>query len=541
MNKLSILIVGCCLFLFTGCSDYLEEEVIVTPPVDTYYKTEAGFSDLVNSGYSFTRSLFAGGNNYAPMVFFGTDLWTNGSDASFVEYDRYNSGINPANNLLWNLWSPFYQAIAATNTAISRADEVTEMTTEEVNSKVAEAYFLRAWYYHILVVHFGGVPLQTEEVTEVVTTATRATEDEVYNQIISDLMFAEENLPPSQSDIGRATKGAAQALLARVYLTREQNENAFNYANAVINDYNYELLNDYENLWEPETISTNSESIWAIQFSQDERLNGNGNAYFLYFTPRYDLQPGMTRSLINDRPWPRFIPTRYYLNLLSSNRENDARFDKSWQTVWYANFEPTLLPNMSIGDTAFVYEIHPISQAVKESKSDEYLIYDINDLYDGENPIGARELFPSMKKYRDPNRATINSGVGTKSVMEIRLAEMYLIAAEALMKLGREGEGVEFVNTVRRRASWPGKEEEMEITADELTLEFLLEERALELGGERLRWADLKRTETLIERVNRYNPNGRGSIAEKYLLRPIPSNMIDRLSNNEEFPQNPGY
>ena len=512
----------------------------VSPPVTTYYKTADGYQGLVNAAYTFTRSLFSGGNNYAPLVFFGTDLWTNGSDASFIEFNAYNSAIEPANVVLWELWSNFYQGIAVCNTAISRTSEVTEMAEAEINSKVAEAYFLRAWYYHILVMHFGGVPLKTEEVTEVETTATRATEDEVYEQIINDLLFAEQFLPDAQSDFGRATKPAAQALLARVYLTRNQHEAAATYAKKVINEYNFSLLDDYADLWDVANRE-NSEVIWSIQFSQDERLNADGNSYFLYFTPRYDLQPGMKRALENDRPWPRFLATRFYLDLLQANRQSDSRYDKSWKEVWYANNEATLLPKMEIGDTAFMYVPYVVPQSVKDAKKDEYGIFDINDLYEGEQPIGALELFPQMRKYKDPLRAAINSGIGTKNVIEIRLAEVYLIAAEALMKQGNVAEGVAFINVVRRRAAWPGKEATMEITPGALTLDVILDERALELGGERLRWADLKRTGKLIERVKQYNPTGRPNIEEKHLLRPIPSNMIDRLTNSEEFEQNPGY
>ncbi len=526
--------------LFQGCSDLLEEEQIVSPPIDTYYQTEDGYQGLVNTAYTFTRTLFAGGNNYAPLVFFGTDLWTNGSDASFIEFNAYNSAIQPANPVLWELWSNFYQGIGICNTAISRKDKVTEMSEEEINSKVAEAYFLRAWYYHILVMHFGGVPLKVEEVTEVETTATRASEDAVYAQIIDDLLMAENLLPTTQSDFGRATKPAAQALLARVYLTRNQNESAAIYAKKVINDYGFSLLEDYAELWNVEN-RVNSEVIWSIQFSQDQRLNENGNAYFLYFTPRYDLQPGMQRALENDRPWPRFLATRFYLDLLQSNRDNDSRYDKSWKEVWYANNSATLLPNMEIGDTAFIYVPYAVPQSVKDAKKDEYKIFDINNLYDGETPTGSLELFPQMRKYKDPLRPAINSGVGTKNVIELRLAEVYLIAAEALMKQGNTSEGAALLNVVRRRAAWSGQEVNMEISPAELTLDFILNERALELGGERLRWADLKRTGKLLERVKLYNPTGRANIEEKHLLRPIPSNMIDRLTNSEEFEQNPGY
>tara|TARA_R110002167_G_scaffold91462_2_gene246159 strand:+ start:1966 stop:3597 length:1632 start_codon:yes stop_codon:yes gene_type:complete len=543
MKKLLYIItIGCMSsILLNSCSsDYLEEEKIVSPPINSYFKTEKGFNDLVNSNYTFTRSPFAGGNNFAPLVFFGTDLWTNGSDGTFLEFNAYNSGIQPANAVLWNLWSPFYQGIAACNTAISRAGSVEEMSAEAVNSKVAESYFLRAWYYHILVVHFGGLPLITEEVTDVVTTATRASEEAVYAQIVSDLLFAEANLPVGQSEFGRATKAAAQALLARVYLTLNENANAATYAKKVINDYDFSLLEDYARLWDVDN-RVNSEVIWSIQFSQDERLNGSGNSYFLYFTPRYDLQPGMTRALENDRPWPRFVASRYYFDLLTANRDKDSRFAKSWKTAWIANNEATLRPNMQIGDTAFVYVPWDIPDDVEAEKELKYGVFDINDLYDGENPVGSRELFPQMRKYKDPLRASINSGVGTKNVIEIRLAEMYLIAAEALMKEGEAAEGAELVNVVRRRAAWPGQETNMEITPDQLTLDYILDERALELGAERLRWADLKRTGKLIERVKLYNTLGRDNIVEKHLLRPIPSNMIDRLTNREEFEQNPGY
>ena len=81
----------------------------------------------------------------------------------------------------------------------------------------------------------------------------------------------------------------------------------------------------------------------------------------------------------------------------------------------------------------------------------------------------------------------------------------------------------------------------MEITADQLTLDFILDERALELAGEMFRWPDLKRTGKLIERVKKYNPNARANIREMHLVRPIPTQMIDRVTNKEEFRQNTGY
>lgn len=524
------------LSFISSCSKQLEEKNISAPVADAYYKTPEGFKDLINSCYTQTRSQMNG--DAIAMFIYGTDLWTNASDAGANEFNSYLPALQPANNTIYNLWAGYYLGIAACNTAISRAPDVQGMTPDALDAKVAEAYFLRAWYYHVLVMQFGDLPLKVEEVTEVETTATRAPEDEVYKQIIDDLLKAEQSLPSTQSDFGRATKPAAEALLARVYLTRNQNDEAATYAKQVINNYNFQLLPDYADLWDPANRK-NSEIIWSIQFSQNNRLNVPASTIHLYFTPRYDLQPGMTRQLIYDRPYPRYMATRFYLDLMQSNRWRDSRYDKSWRETYYANYAPTLLPGTKLGDTSFIVVPYVVSQSVRDSKP--YKIIDITSFYDGENSIGNLQIYPKLKKYDDPNRASINASEGTRDIIEFRLAEMYLIAAEALMKQGSVVEGVDYLNEVRKRAAWPGKEAQMIVPADSLTIDFVLNERALELGGERLRWSDLKRTNKLIERVKLYNPKGRPNIQDKHLLRPIPSEMIDRLTNKADFPQNPGY
>jgi hypothetical protein len=127
----------------------------------------------------------------------------------------------------------------------------------------------------------------------------------------------------------------------------------------------------------------------------------------------------------------------------------------------------------------------------------------------------------------------------------MRLGEAYLIAAEACFKTGDNAKAAEMLNVIRRRGAWPGYEDRMNITAADVTLEFILDERARELLGEDERWYDLTRTGTLIDRVKKYHFPTRGlnyaetHIQEKHTLRPIPQDQIDRCSN--EYPQNPGY
>jgi hypothetical protein len=98
-----------------------------------------------------------------------------------------------------------------------------------------------------------------------------------------------------------------------------------------------------------------------------------------------------------------------------------------------------------------------------------------------------------------------------------------------------------FINVIRTRAAKPGKVTDMQATLADMNIDYILQERALEFGGERYRWIDLKRTGKLIEYAKRWNPITRNNIQEKHLLRPIPSDFLDRLSNKADFPQNPGY
>jgi hypothetical protein len=528
------------ILLFEGCSDkFLNEENIRAPVADQHFKTSKGFNDLVNSSYQFLRSYYGKEEGHM-LTTLGTDIWGAGY-GSVQSFNNYDGGMAPSHRFYWNVWSGFYQGIASCNTVVGRADDVQDMSEADRNIRLGEAYFLRAVYYHVLVMHWGAVPLELDEVTEVKTTATRAPEEDVYAQIIDDLLKAEQLLPDFQPDYGRATKPAAKALLARVYLTTNQNSEAATYAKMVINDYDFSLLEDYADIWDINN-ERNSEVIWAVQYTRDERLNAGGNRSHLYFLMEYDFEPGLTLNIEYGRSWVRYFPSRFFLDMLQDTRWKDSRYGKVWKEVWYANNAGTSLPDQQLGDTALVVVPYSVPQEVEDAKADKYTIFDIDRIYDGENPIGKKSRWPTLfEKHTDPLRSSNINIEGSRDWFVFRLAEMYLIAAEALMKQGKADEGVSYINTVRRRAAWEGKEADMEITADQLTMDFILDERALELAGEMFRWPDLKRTGKLIERVKLYNPEARANIQEMHLVRPIPTNMIDRITNKEEFKQNPGY
>ncbi|PYO66214.1 MAG: RagB/SusD family nutrient uptake outer membrane protein [Gemmatimonadetes bacterium] len=444
-------------------------------------------------------------------------------------------------------WNDFYRAINTANAAIGQAP-VVQMDSSVKAQRLAEVRFLRALYYFVLVQMYGPLPLQLTETTTPSTEFTRVPVDTVYEQILSDLRYAEANLGYVTKDYGRVTKGAVQHLMAKVYLTRLRDTNAVadeaakqqagdfanaaDYALRVINSGQYQLLPTFADVFAFNN-ERNAEVIWSIQYTMDPLTTGPGNTGHLYFLMEYDVLPGMLRDIANGRPFKRFRPTTFLLGLY--DRTKDARYDAQFKRVWYANNVTTIPRDASgalkfrLGDTA-VYVSTTDADTVL-AKTRPYRVYTPKTY--------SNRIFPSLNKFEDPFRLSVNETRGSRDYLLFRLAETYLIAAEALLRDGRPAEGLPYLNAVRRRAAIPQHEAEMERTVDQLTLDEILNERARELAGETMRWFDLVRTHKLLERVKAYNPDAKSNIQPFHVLRPIPQTQIDRTTT--PFPQNPGY
>jgi hypothetical protein len=402
---------------------------------------------------------------------------------------------------------------------------------------------------------YGPLTLTLHETTSPSTEATRAPVDSVYEAIIADLKYAEPNLPAVQKEYGRATRGAAQHLLAKVYLTRIRDAdsaadevakqqagdfaNAADYAQRVINSGQYALLPRFKDVFDFGN-ERNQEVIWSIQFTTDPLTTGAGNSGHLYFLAQYDVQPGMTRDVANGRPFKRFRPTWYLLGLF--DRTKDSRYDAQFTRVWYANNAANIpknaqgVPKFGLGDTAVYVSTTDADTVLARTKP--YTVFTPRAYLGLASPY-QDNMFPALNKFLDPFRSSINETRGSRDLFVARLAETYLIEAEALMRDGRPAEGLPYINAVRRRAAIPGHETEMELTVDQLTLDAILDERARELAGETTRWFDLVRTHSLLSRVTLYNPDARNNIKPFHVLRPIPQIQIDRTSI--PYAQNPGY
>ncbi|WP_428664323.1 RagB/SusD family nutrient uptake outer membrane protein [Runella sp.] len=549
-KKIVLSLLGISLFL-SSCLNQLEEDVR-TQATDPYLTTAAGFQEAVNAAYASLKTVFCAieDNGIIPIItVFGTDTFTNGFDGGFKMMNFYNSDLNPRTNAVTFNWNNLYTSINTCNAVVSRAPQVTGLAEDVKNVRVAEVRFIRAEYYFLLVQLFGPVHLTLTETVGIETTATRAPIKDIYDAIIKDLEFAVQTLPVTAANYGRVTKPAAENLLANVYLARATSEakQAGDYAKAaelakgVISKYSFKLLDDFGKAFEQGSGEKNSEVIWAIQNSKDVISNGPGNSMHLYFIMKYDDLIGVQRDIPNGRPYARYKPTDFTLNTLF-NRQLDSRYDKSFKRVFYCNKPGTYTINgksvtLATGDTAvFLPDREWTADEISRAK---YSVY---------TPSKQTErVFPTLTKFLDPQRAGVNDIPGSRDLLFFRLAETYLTAAEALMMSGNNAEAATYINVVRRRAAKTGataaateaNRTAMEISPNQLNIDFILDERARELLGEGTRWIDLVRTGKLVERVKKYNPVAAPNIKDFHVLRPIPQQQIDRTEG--EFKQNPGY
>jgi len=545
--------------LLASCEKKLDEYNPSGLTATTVYTTAIGFETLVNAAYSFDRFWYGKEEGYN-VTEMGTDIWLSGSGDVFPQLTNYSNLQGNNTTALDSLWKNTYAAINLCNTGIAGVADVKDYSAQQKNTREAELRFLRAFYYWHIVELWGGVHFTTQPAAGAVTTANKTPVDTFYRQIFTDLQFAVANLPATTTDYGRATVPVAKAFLARVYLTRGKNTEAIAMANDVIKNYGYVLQPKFIDLWNMGNLK-NKEVIWAVDYSTNLANNdmvnpvtypyghprGSNSGHMLFLMVYDQVYTGSTailfRDINNDRPFNRYMPTRSLLNLFDD--ANDSRYAASFQTVWYANRAGTGSINgttttgtFKVGDTAIYC---PKTVIPAGSLSNKYTTYDLSKIY-GSNGIPIQtKFYPSLKKFKDSTRASIPEAQSARDAFVMRLAEMYLIAAEAEFNNGKSDSAAYYLNAIRTRAAIPGHEAAMQITPAQVNIDFILDERARELCGEQLRWFDLKRTNKLISRIQAMNPDAARFIQPFHMVRPIPQSQLDAVTNKGEFTQNPGY
>ncbi len=543
------LCLGAFLLLSQSCSDLLKETVVSSIGND-YLNTAAGYQDAVKAAYSSLR-FFYGTQQGLTFTEFGTDIYATGADGGYKGFHFYDAQLQPTVDFIQQIWEELYKGINACNAVIDRTPNVVGVTDAVKKQRVAEVKFLRAHYYFILLQQWGGVDLRLTETVLPTKVATRATEADMFKAIIADL---EASLPDLENkaksaDYGRATKAASEHLLAKVYLTKATSSakaaddyaKAATYASNVVNNYGFKLQADFASVFDIAN-QENSEVVFAVQYTTDPLTNGVGNELHLFFGMQYDVQAGMVRDIFYGRPFKRLRPTKYLTDVVfaEANRVNDSRYKKTFRDTWLSN-SPGTFTNVfdnskktvtfKAGDTTIFIPGFEMSLADRAKKPYQVLV---PSLY-------SEALFPTLQKFFDPLRPDKTYTNGSRDYLCFRLADTYLLLAEALLNSGKPKEATDAVNVVRTRAAWAGKTTAMQVTQAQVNMDFIMEERARELAGEQTRWADLKRWGKLVERVKLYNPQA-SAISEMHNVRPIPQAQIDRTADGKTaFPQNPGY
>jgi len=418
--------------------------------------------------------------------------------------------LNPATGPVLAHWTDLYRGISRANLVISKLNQIEEgdISAEEINASLGQAYFLRALFYFNLSVYFEDAPLITEPQTVAESYVPKNTYEEITTQIVQDLTFASNNLPDSHpADLyGYATRGAALALFARVQLYN----GVYDGTNGVITltdqilGLGYSLHPDYGELFTPEN-ETSPEIVFSVRFQRELGFN-NGETFSGTFagTPKVDQRP--MPNLVNDYYCTDGLPITSS-PLFDPNNEGLNRDPRANATIYFAG--------------------------------DIYL-EDLARVFPGNGPTTY-----GMRKYIRRNEADAE-GVrsfeeGSQDFYVIRYADVLLMRAEALAETGDIPGATELVNQVRARVNMPTVQAVEGAVTQAQMIQIVRHERRVELALEGLRFMDLKRwnkiedafTRATADPVGPYNPNYLGARSKVF---PIPQAELDVNPNLEQHP-----
>ena len=482
-NLIAIALLG---FSFSSCSDFLEQNPQTDLSENDFYKTADDILSAVNGVYYSLQE----GDIYGNWYVFGeipsdnTRNQLSGSVTTQNEFDQFY--IDTQNSMIANFWKAAYKVINRTNTVLGRIDGI-EINTELANRYKLECKFIRALMYFNLVRVYGDVPLVLKEISISESyDILREPKENVYNQIIADLKEAQD-LPVSYStaEDGRATQGAAKALLANVYMTLHKYAEAETILAEIINSGRYSLLENtpgslnidgYKNVFSP--VNHNSkEGIFEIQFLKGGY--GEGSNYANNFAP----ENSGTNVVAVGGTGGNNIPE---MDIYNAYEEGDLRRDFSMSLGYYDN-----------------------------RKNNEW--------------VESRYVCKFMDVPYQNNDASNNYPV-------IRYADVILMYAEALNQNGKTAEACKYLNMTRRRGFGYQTTETSPVdlqTTDKAQFALMVEqERRVELAFENHRWFDLIRTGRAVEVMR-----SKGfSLNETNLICPIPQKQIDvnpKLTQND--------
>jgi hypothetical protein len=557
-EKLILIILFTTLIFGTGCneSSILEEKPLDFLTPSNAYTTPEGIDQGIVGLYTGIRDKWTyqliSEQPYA-LYGLGTDIGYDGETPGGQRFlTNYETSVTPENSIINTWWRTLHNQLQRANLILREIENVDpELWRDEAqkNISIAEARFFRAWCHRLSVTLWGDVPLIDYVVDEAKVDFVRTPKAEVYALIEEDLEFASKNLPVpgTEKAPGRLTQGAALHLLTDVYLAQNKFQQAVDASSKVINNYGYELMTDrfgnqfdvfgtgdlYWDLFRygNQNPPLNKESIWVIQFEPNLELGGGAHYWSGIYGPRlsnFGLAPDG-----KDAFDPRYSDT-LGVQVARMRGTNLVFYD-----VWKDNWDNDIRNAPHNVKRDFYYDNPKSEYHGKKIDLSEFPAGSRNTLKDTTNYI-----YPFfMKGWQPVVQATISDpargGAGTihTDFMAMRLAETYLLRAEAYLGLNDKVKSAADINVVRSRAK------AKPVTPEEVDIDYILDERIRELYLEEMRMVILLRMGKLVDRVKRFHDNpllpGAG-IKDHNNLWPIPQNQID-LNYGADFKQNPGY
>lgn len=564
----------------TSCEDFLTEDPKGNI-TETYALTEEGAEKEVLSLYQINTDLLEHLYMVGEM---GSDATAWGGNtrnywkATVIYEDAYM--VDNADNA--NLWKWLYVGLTTANTAINsvnNADIKTEGKREEL---LSEAHAMRAFYLHELVVHFGPYANFTDEPIKSIDqiTVNQPGVATFYKTIFADLDIADQALPmPAEikdKEFGRLNLGVSKALRMKALMSlawyeeatiqevglggkKDCYQKAADIANSIINDYGYRLENDFSAIFDPAN-QENDEIIWSIQYG-NTIFDSQNNYLARYWVSQVNRSVNsytktidglQAHSVYYGREYRTLMPTYYFISAFNKyDKRREATFISAYCRTPEGGVE---FPDFS--DTLLIRSLDVVPQEIKQQYAQRGIICDdISDLYDLETGeikgTNARSCANNLTKWLDNSRLTAKQEYSFKDAILIRLGEVYITLAEAYVQLGEKGQAAQVITELRKRTLMPGHEEEQAVTADDMTLEFILDEGIREMGGEIGRWEMLKRAlspEDWVQWLRKHNPDtategAQGIGVQTYhVYRPVPLSTVNSYAAlGMNFKKTEGY
>jgi hypothetical protein len=506
MKKIFFLSTISAVLMMSACNKDLNQIPISTSTTATFYKSPSDFLQASNS-------IYAGLHNYPVRLANMSEIRSDniyGVSVTVRDWDPVNdfSPSLAANAYVTEAWGTDFNGIFRANTLL---DQITKNgsyigSTSLATRLQAEAKFLRAFYYFDLVKYFGKLPVVDHPITAPeANTIGRSPVADVYKLIIADLQAAMANLPATYTgvDVGRATKYAAEALLAQVYMAKSAPNYGIEGAGTGSNEWNLalpllqDIISSGQFVFDPsyssvfsytnQSPTTNKEAVFDIMYTSG--ISGSSDLYGASF------------------PWA-LAPNTYFLSI------KDTKSNGSLEIIPVSN---DLANSYETGDTRKAFSLYTA----------------------GYTNAGTTEIRPFFKKWLDitkiPAASRFDWGI---NFIAIRYTDILMLKAECILHgaTGSQGDVDAIVNQVRTRAGLPS------VTG--VTLAQLFDERRREFADEGSRWFDLQRSGNLLTIMNAWIAKEDAQKAIKpvvanYVIYPVPQTQLDAAPGL--YTQNPGY